>query len=49
MEGTGDDPVGEVEGLLDPVAMMHVDVDVEDSLMGPSDLVSGWDFYKDLT
>ena len=34
VEGAGHHSVGEVEGLLDPVSVVDVDVDVEDSLEG---------------
>lgn len=35
MEGYGHDPVGGVESLLYPVAVMDVDVNIQNSLMVP--------------
>lgn len=35
MEGAGHDAVGRIKCLLDPVAVMHVNVDVEDALEVP--------------
>ena len=41
MEGDGHDPVGGVEGLLDAVPVVDVDVDVEDPLVVLEQLEDG--------
>ncbi len=38
MEGAGHDPVGGIEGFLDAVAVVDVDVDVQDALLEAEEL-----------
>lgn len=38
VEGTGHNSIGSVKGLLDAVAMVDVNVDVEDALLVPEEL-----------
>lgn len=41
MEGAGHDSIGEIEGLLNTVAVVDIDIDIQHSLIGLQQLQNG--------
>lgn len=41
MEGASHDPIGQIEGLLNTIAMVDIDIDIEHSLVGLEQLQNG--------
>lgn len=41
MEGASHDPIGQIEGLLNTITMVDIDIDIQHSLVGLKQLQNG--------